>query len=319
MIGNSYTYQLNNNNNNNNNRLPLVVSHRGYSALAPENTIPSFLLAAEAGTDGIEIDIRITKDNQLVVIHDDYLNRTTNCTGSLYDYTYADLSDCDASYVRGKDFPQYRGTRIPLFSEVLQLAINYSIFVVIDYKSIAPIATGVKEVLQNYPSMSSQVIGSCWYPWQINDFAVNLTTSPKQFLSSGINTSIIPDFWDTVISSGVNGFSIKYTTISQDFIHQAHSRLLSVSVWTVNNETDMYNMISLGVDAILTDYPPVLVKIIQNFYNNSGNVVPDGNKTGHLQIPVYAVIICAVVAFAILATSVGTAIFFYRRQQYSRL
>jgi len=291
--------------------IPFVVAHRGYSGVAPENTIPAFVKAAEVGCAGIEIDVLYTKDNQLVVIHDETLDRTTNCSGLVNDSTYEELKDCDASYVQGQNFSQYRGTKIPLLSEVIAIAMNYSMFVVIDYKSSVPIGASVKEVMDNYTTMTSLIYGSCWYPWQMEDFGANLPGAPRQYLTSGVNTSA-PGFWDTVVGAGANGFSIRHSTINKDFVDQAHSRLLSVAVWTVNNETEMGYAVSYGVDAILTDYPPLLLQVIQN-YNNP----PEENIYIHVHI--YVLVACAVVVFALVATSVGAAFFFWRRSKYMKL
>src|SRR6185295_6329835 len=86
-----------------------VVAHRGLSASAPENTMTAFKLAAEAGCDLIEFDVHLTKDDQLVVIHDDTLERTTNGTGYVRDHTLAEIKALDAS----NGFAAYTAERVP--------------------------------------------------------------------------------------------------------------------------------------------------------------------------------------------------------------
>ncbi len=95
-----------------------VAGHRGWLEKYPENTIPSFKAAIELGVDQIETDIRITKDNELVLIHDETVDRTTNKTGDVRDYTLAELKELDAGIFMGEKF---RNTRIPTFIEFMEL------------------------------------------------------------------------------------------------------------------------------------------------------------------------------------------------------
>lgn len=94
-----------------------IFAHRGARRKAPENTIPAYTKALEtAGIDGLEIDVHLTKDNQLVVIHDEKLERTTNGTGLVGDYTLAELQALDAGSYFG---PEFAGTKIPSLDDVL--------------------------------------------------------------------------------------------------------------------------------------------------------------------------------------------------------
>ena len=94
-----------------------IFAHRGASAYAPENTLPAFALAMQQGADGIELDVHLTKDGELVVIHDEKLDRTTNGTGLVKDYTLAELrSLCADNRMDG-----FAEARIPTLREVLAL------------------------------------------------------------------------------------------------------------------------------------------------------------------------------------------------------
>ena len=91
-----------------------VFAHRGYSGKYPENTMLAFREAEKVGADGIELDVQLTKDGQIVIIHDETLNRTTNGKGYVKDYTLAELKALDASVIKGTEFsPQ----RIPTLEE----------------------------------------------------------------------------------------------------------------------------------------------------------------------------------------------------------
>jgi Glycerophosphoryl diester phosphodiesterase family len=99
---------------------PFVIGHRGIPSVYPENTVISFQAAVAAGVDGVESDLHFTKDNVLVLIHDDTLERTTNCTGYVWDYTLAQLSSCNANYpsVYGD---KYGFVPIPTFESLVKL------------------------------------------------------------------------------------------------------------------------------------------------------------------------------------------------------
>ena len=95
-----------------------VLAHRGYSGKAPENTMAAFKLALEADADGLELDVHITKDGRVVVIHDDTLERTTDGRGRVEEQTYAELAQLDAGSWFGEEF---KGERLPTLDEVCEL------------------------------------------------------------------------------------------------------------------------------------------------------------------------------------------------------
>ncbi len=112
---------------------PLIIGHRGAPSLCPENTIVSFSTALAAGVDGLETDLRITKDNVVVLMHDETVNRTTNGGNKrVRDMTFAEISALDA----GSWFsPKFAGTRVPSFEELLRCLQNAPrVFIVLDIK-----------------------------------------------------------------------------------------------------------------------------------------------------------------------------------------
>ncbi len=96
---------------------PLVYAHRGASAHAPENTISAFLLAAEHGADGIELDVKITRESRVIVLHDQTLQRTTTGSGNFKKFSFDDMRKLDA----GSWFsPEYAQEKIPTLEEVFE-------------------------------------------------------------------------------------------------------------------------------------------------------------------------------------------------------
>src|SRR5690625_1023085 len=94
-----------------------VIAHRGAQDGAPENTLPAFLRAVEVGSDGIETDVRVTKDGDLVLIHDETVDRTTNATGPVHSFTTEELRLLDAGSWFHREFT---GTRVPLLRALLE-------------------------------------------------------------------------------------------------------------------------------------------------------------------------------------------------------
>jgi glycerophosphoryl diester phosphodiesterase len=133
------------------NKLPSLIGHRGCK-LAPENTLAAIRKAHELGAQAVEVDVQCSRDGQLVVCHDDRLDRTTDGHGRLTDYNWAELSQLDA----GSWFsPQYKGERLPLLSQVLQTAQQLGLLVVVEIKAGArtpDFAANFLKTLDTYPS-----------------------------------------------------------------------------------------------------------------------------------------------------------------------
>jgi len=135
----------------------IVSGHRGYKTLYPENTIISFKKAIEIGVDMIEMDLNLTRDKQLVVIHDNTLDRTTNGTGAVCDYTLDEIKRLDAGIFMGEEFA---GERVPTFTEFLDLVSkekNMFLNVEIKEKTHEAVDLAIKE-LDKYGLLDKMVI-----------------------------------------------------------------------------------------------------------------------------------------------------------------
>jgi len=142
--------------------LPLAIGHRGLSSSFPENTYISFAAALAAGADGIEGDLHLTADGVIVLMHDDTLDRTTNCSGRVDARTLAELANCSAGYtaVFGDKFGF---VPIPLFEDVVALISEpqYDAFWVLDLKQDLKLGAKVRPIVDRYGA-ASRVIMSCW-------------------------------------------------------------------------------------------------------------------------------------------------------------
>lgn len=240
--------------------LPLAIGHRGLSATYPENTFISFAAALAAGADGIEGDLHLTADNIIVLIHDDTLDRTTNCTGRVDAHTLAQLASCNANYasVFGN---KYGFVPIPLFEEIVALISQpqYDAFWVLDLKQDLKLGALIRPIVDKY-NATSRVIMSCWSFDQVADAVLYMNESSRQFLTSTVpDTDLNPALWAQWAADGVRGFSDGSANITAEFVSHAHARLYSVVAWTVDDVPTWVRLSQFGVDGIITNVVDKLV------------------------------------------------------------
>jgi glycerophosphoryl diester phosphodiesterase len=240
--------------------LPLAIGHRGLSSLYPENTLISFQAALAAGADGIEGDLHLTSDGVIVLMHDDTLERTTNCTGRVDAHTLAQLASCNANYasVFGSKFGF---TPIPLFEEVVALISQpqYDAFWVLDLKQDLKLGAKIRPIVDKY-NATSRVIMSCWSFDQVADAVAYMNASARQFLTSEVpNMDLAPGLWAQYFADGLHGFSDGSGNITAEFVSHAHARLLSVVAWTVDDAPTWARLAQQGADGIITNVVDKLV------------------------------------------------------------
>ena len=230
---------------------PLIWAHRGASGYAPENTLPAFKKAIELGADGIELDVQLTADDVIVVIHDEQLGRVSNGSGWVKDYTLAQLRELDFS----NRFPAYRGVRIPTLEEVYTLFAPTSMTINVELK------TGVIF----YPELEQKVVS-----------LTHRMGMEKQVLYSSFNhlscrklRALDPDcyigflysdgFMDIARYVKENGGNALHPALYNlqypDYMRQAADNGLDVNVWTVNSREHILWSIKEGVNAIITNFP----------------------------------------------------------------
>ncbi|MFH1527280.1 MAG: LamG-like jellyroll fold domain-containing protein, partial [Bacteroidota bacterium] len=232
-----------------------VIAHRGGASLAPENTLAAFAKAIELKSDYFELDVRVSKDDSLVILHDDTIDRTTNGSGAVNNLLYSHLRLFDA----GSWFsPDFAGEKIPTLGEALDLALasSYPVDVVIEIKAVTGtiVAKVIAEVQKR--NMQNRVIISSFNFDQISQAKVIDPSIPVQLFSGAIVQANI----DQV--AGIGGEWVgSGGTITQALLDSARAKNLKVNKWTVNSANDMIALINLGVDAITTDYPQIAIAL----------------------------------------------------------
>lgn len=254
---------------------PLVMAHRGESGKIPENTMIAMDAAVGLGVDVLESDVRLTKDDQVVLFHDEDLRRTTGEEGTIRHYTLDELLNfdfgCNFTPDEGVTFPfRGKGLKIVTLQEVFKkfplMTFNLDIK---DTFSAAPIE--LARLVSDMNRKQSVIIGS-FHDKQLESFRALLPDVPtsahpgevKRFvLNSKIglprirNKSIHYWAFQVPIKSG------RLTIVTEKFIKMAHERNIAVHVWTINDEPTMNYLIDLGVDGIFTDQPALLKIVLQ--------------------------------------------------------
>jgi glycerophosphoryl diester phosphodiesterase len=251
---------------------PLVIAHRGGAGLWPENTLYGFERAAGLGVDVIETDVRATADGELVLFHDETLNRTTDGAGRVRQLTLAELKRLDAGYRwspdGGQSFPlRGRGLTVPTLGEVFD-ALPTLRFNIEPKHSEPSIAAPLCRLIREH-GMESRVMVAAFRDTAVEQFrreCPEVATSASAaevagFLAlqrSGLAGSYGPRMQALQVPERAGSLHV----LSAGFVAAAHARNLRVHAWTVNAEDDMRRLLALGVDGIMTDYPDRLLKLL---------------------------------------------------------
>ncbi|MBD7917828.1 glycerophosphodiester phosphodiesterase [Cellulomonas sp. Sa3CUA2] len=229
-----------------------VVAHRGSSWVAPQNTLAAFESAARAGADAIELDVQLTADGHVVVIHDDTLDATTSGSGRLDGTTLADVRALDA----GSWFsPAYAGQRVPLLEEVVDLLLRHpSVDLLCEVKGewTAEQAARVTGPLRD-AGLASRVVVQSFSPGTV---AALREADPD--LRRGLLLEDVPgDVLDVCAALDVVMANPHGLAVLQDpsLVARLHGAGLRVAVWTLNEPAHWAAAVDLGVDEIITDRP----------------------------------------------------------------
>jgi glycerophosphoryl diester phosphodiesterase len=253
---------------------PVNFAHRGASARAPENTLEAFRLAVEAGAGGLELDVRMTRDGEVVVIHDATVDRVTDGSGAVAGMTLDEVRRFDAGYSfspdGGRTFP-YRGraVRIPTLAEVYEEFPD--IYVNADIKEAQPEAEeAVLSVIKDAAAEGRTLVAS-------TDHAVlrRFRKVSGGHISTGASRREIAAFYvlsrlhlEALVSPAYEALQVPVEhrgikLVTPRFVRAAHSRGVRVDVWTINDVAEMNQLLDLGVDVIMTDRPEVLESLLR--------------------------------------------------------
>jgi glycerophosphoryl diester phosphodiesterase len=226
----------------------LKVGHRGARGYEPENTLRSFKTAMDLGADMIEFDVRTCRSGEVVVIHDECVDRTTDGKGKVADMTLAELKRLDAG----------KGERIPTLEEVLDLAQD-RLKVDVELKGQTS-AAAVADILNKYVTAgrlicSELLVTSFEHGTLLAQFR---EASPR--VPTGLLFSEVPDnFALKAAEMGAQWVALYYKFTTREIVQEARGRGLKILIWTVNGPEEIKLAGELGVDAIASDFPDRLI------------------------------------------------------------
>ena len=252
---------------------PTNFAHRGASLIAPENTLEAFRLAVRSGAGGLELDIHMTSDGQIVVIHDDSVDRTTEGTGLVRRMTLHETQNLDAGYRftpdGGTTYPyRGRGVRVPELGQVLHEFPEHKVN--IDIKEEQPgvevalletikgagagdrvlVVSEMPAVVERVRELSGNGISTGASRQEIGDF-YRLSRLHLEFL-------VRPPYDALQVPVEYGGREV----VTPRFLKAAHDRGVRVDVWTIDDPDEMRRLLDLGVDVIMTNRPEALEGVL---------------------------------------------------------
>lgn len=240
---------------------PLVIAHRGASGEAPENTLPAFQAAIDAGCRYLETDVHVTRDGVVVAFHDDRLDRVTDRRGAIEELDIAEVEQADAGYHHAA----FRGTgvRVPRLEEILTRWPDA--YVNIDPKhdhAVEPLVALLDRL-------------RAWERVCIGAFSDRRLARVRKLSHGAACTSMGPAATATARLAAATGRMPRLgadclqvpirahgvTIVTERFVHAAHRAHLPVHVWTVDDAPTMHSLLDIGVDAIMTNRPQIAFEV----------------------------------------------------------
>jgi len=238
---------------------PIIIAHRGDKTHAPENTLAAFTLAAENGADAIELDVKLTADGRVIVLHDQTVNRTTNGMGKISKLPYAAVRDLDAGAWFSEKF---RGERIPTLDEVFE-TVSKRLYINVELTNYFTPGDGlvpkVVDLVKKH-GLQNRMLFSSFFARNLEMTRLLLPEVPRGLLCMrGILGS-----WGRTFTWRGDYFALHpyLNEVDPGLVYRVQAAGKRVHVWTVNPEEELKRMIGLGVDAIITDDPVLALSLL---------------------------------------------------------
>jgi glycerophosphoryl diester phosphodiesterase len=235
-------------------RKVIITAHRGASGMAPENTLAAIKKAMELGADWSEVDVHLSKDGEVILLHDESMSRTANRKGKVWEFTLEELKKLDAGSWYS---PLYAGEPLPTLREVIRL-VKGRMKLNIEIKisgSEADIVEKVLDIIQQEGFSRDCLITS--FDRETVESVLKIAPQLKTGLILAMRNS------DNILDGAWKVLSCHHAVIDKDFIDKAHKAGREIHAWTVNSKEMMRQLIEIGVDGIITNYPDRLKEILR--------------------------------------------------------
>jgi len=235
---------------------PLIIAHRGDSGSNPENTEISFKRAVEKEADGVELDVHLTSDNKLVVIHDETINRTTKNKGEVKNLSLKEITKLDAGSYYSDDFSE---EKVPSLKSVLEIVSDMKI-INIELKNNKNNYEGLEEEvirLTKNMGLFSKILFSSF-----NHYSIKKIKKLDSKAKAGVlYKSWLYKPWEYALRLGIKNINPHYRAVNRDIINECQKRNINVNVYGTNRQDKIKKLIENGVDMIICDYPAKSIKL----------------------------------------------------------
>lgn len=235
-----------------------IFAHRGYSASFAENTMTAFWEAEKAGADGLELDVQLTNDGELVVIHDEKVNRTTNGNGFVKDFSFKELRKLNANKKGSKKEP------IPSLIEVFDWMQTNKILCNIELKNGVFNYEGMEEkviqLIQKYRFSDRIIISSFNHYSIVYCYRLDPEIETAPLFLEGL---FMP--WIYAQSIRAKGIHPKFSTLTDEIIIRTIENGIAVRPYTVNNDVDLQRLYKINCTSVITDDPVKALKIRKQY------------------------------------------------------
>ena len=248
-----------------------VIAHRGGAGEWPPETLFAFTEAVKIGVDVLEMDVYLTKDQHLVLMHDETVDGTTNGHGQIRKLTLAQLKKLDAGYRwtndGGKTFPhRSKGITVPTLKEIFEAFPTMRMNIEMKSSSVSPVKA-LSRLIDEH-KMTNNVLVASFSDQFLEDFRklspdVATSMSTPELLHFVLKKTLPQTHTRQPDAVQLRDRITVVNLVSKTLVNKAHTLNLPVHAWTVNNVSDMKRVIALGVDGIITDYPTRLVKLVK--------------------------------------------------------
>lgn len=234
-------------------------AHRGASSYAPENTMSSFKKAFQLGSNGIELDLQKTKDGKLVIFHDKEIDKKSNGTGKISDYTYNELLELDFGSWFGKEF---KNEKIVLFEDFMKSVSDKNLILAIELKEEG-IEKDTLEIIDKYYNKANIFITSFLYNALSNVRKFDNNIKIGWLIEDDINKRNVSE----LVKISGNQICPPANLVSKEGIKLARENGLSVRLWGVSNEEIMDRVYKFDIDGMTVNFPDKLKRLMESNNN----------------------------------------------------
>lgn len=234
-------------------------AHRGFSGQYPENTMIAFEKALEAGCEGIEMDVHLTKDNEIVIIHDEKIDRTSNGSGLIKDMTYDELKSIDFSYI----YTDKVGfCKIPTLREYFELVKDKDVITNIELKTgiyeYEGIEKAVYKMIKEYALQDKILISSFNH-----NSVMRMKAIAPEMKYGFLSETWILDTGDYLNKYNIEAYHPDFHMLTDKEVKDLRDHNIKINTWTVNEKEDIQHMIDIKAEGIISNFPDRVKELLE--------------------------------------------------------